>query len=69
MDSYEFIWFRQVIDEMLPALAAEMGVMLDTKFDIDERSCWHIPVGDVKVLDTRLTDRPEYQSLKASEYM
>lgn len=69
MTDPEFLLFKQLLNEMLPAMAREFGVRLRPKFDLDGRSCWHLPVGDMRRLDQELSsEAPQYRSLQATDY-
>lgn len=69
MTDTEFLMFKQLLTEMLPAMAREFGVRLRPKFDLDNRDCWHLPLGDVRRLDRELSsDAPQYCSLQAADY-
>jgi 5-methylcytosine-specific restriction protein A len=54
MDSYEFSWFRQVMNELLPALARQLGARLSPKFKLEQSEVWEISVGDLSMLDQML---------------
>ena len=62
MDSYEFAWFRQLMNEILPAVARQCGVRLSTKFRLEKKEIWEIPVGDLSALDKAVADRDEQYS-------
>jgi hypothetical protein len=69
MTDTEFLLFKQLLTEMLPAMAREFGVRLRPKFDLDDRDCWHLPLGDVRRLDRELSsEAPQYNSLQAADY-
>jgi hypothetical protein len=71
MDQREFSYFKHFFKHQLPALTGlicEPGV--DPLFNIAEQKHWHIPIGDVRRLDSTLRDENvTYQSLKAADYM
>jgi hypothetical protein len=70
MTEYEFMLFKQFIKEMIPTMSHAFGIHLDPKFKLDERSVWHLPVGDLKRLDRSLADEDsEYRSLAPADYM
>jgi hypothetical protein len=70
MDKVEFMLFKQFFNEMLPAMARTVDVRLIPKFRLDKRYVWHLPEGDMRRLDTRLSDEDaEYNSFRAVDYM
>jgi hypothetical protein len=70
MTDYEFKLFRQFVDQVVPALARQVDVALVPEFDLDDCDAWHIPVGDVLLLDEELRDvDDEYASTRAADYM
>lgn len=70
MDEYEFMLYKQFMNEMIPALARIIDVEIDVRFSLGESDkAWHIPMGDICWLDKRLTELDvEYRSLRASDY-
>ncbi|QLD90083.1 HNH endonuclease [Natronomonas salina] len=70
MDEYEFLLYKQFMNEMIPAVAQVIDVEMDVRYSLgDNDNAWHIPVGDIRWLDERLTELDvEYQSIRASEY-
>lgn len=56
MDSYEFSWFRHVMNEMLPAIARQLGIRLSPKFKVENKEIWELSVGDLCALDRALVD-------------
>jgi len=70
MTDTEFLWFRQFLKEILPALARVHGVRLKPKFNLDDRQAWYLPMGDLRRLDSALTEADSrYCSLQVSEYL
>jgi hypothetical protein len=59
MDSYEFAWFKQVMNEVLPAVTRHFGIRLSPKFKIEEKEIWEISVGDLSALDHVLAEEDE----------
>jgi hypothetical protein len=50
----EFLWFKQLVDEMLPALARKCGVNLQSYYSLDDTDAWFLPIGDLYLLDKQL---------------
>jgi hypothetical protein len=70
MTQTEFIWFRHFLKEILPALARVYRVRLRPKFKLDDRQAWYISLGDLRRLDSHISDEDnQYCSLQVSEYM
>lgn len=70
MTDHEFMYFKQFLTEMIPALARGYGVRLIPKFKLDDRPVWHLPLGDMKRLDNTLSEEDaEYRSYRAADYM
>jgi hypothetical protein len=70
MTDYEFSLFKQLMTQIIPALARGLGIELRPVFDIDDRNAWHFPMGDVRQCDRSETLRsdPEYESLQAADF-
>ena len=62
MDTYEFAWFRQVMNEILPAVTRQFGVRLSPKFRLEEKEIWEISVGDLSALDEVIAEEDEQYS-------
>lgn len=72
MTDTEFIWFKHLLKEMLPAMSKSFDVMMKPKFGIADQDMWHLPLGDIRRLDEQLSDASvieEYSSLRLEEYM
>ena len=72
MDDEEFIWFKHLLNQMIPTLARQHDVQLDTRFQLDNRDVWHLPIGDLRLLDQVLAksdDISGYASLQIQQYM
>ena len=70
MDEYEFLLYKQFMNEIIPALSRYVDVEMDVRYSLgDEDKAWHIPVGDVRWIDKRLYELDvEYRSLQAADY-
>jgi hypothetical protein len=70
MTDTEFVWFKQLLNEMIPVMADTFGVRLQPKFGLQEDKIWYLPLGDLRRLDKQLygTDA-EYCSLRTEQYM
>ncbi|WP_247729902.1 hypothetical protein [Halovivax limisalsi] len=72
MSDQEFMWFKQFLSEMIPAMAREFSVRVKPKFNLDGQDQWHLPLGDLRRLDQQLLDddrTDQYSSLKLEQYM
>jgi len=70
MSEREFIWFKQFINEMVPAMADVVGAKITPKFNLDGQDEWYIPIGDAAALDKQLAKSDvRYTSLDLAEYM
>jgi hypothetical protein len=70
MTNVEFVWFKQFLKEILPALARSHGVQLRPKFNLDDREGWYLPLGDVRRLGRQLAGEDDhYDSLQLSQFM
>jgi hypothetical protein len=54
MSDDEFLWFKQLIDEMIPTLARKCDVNLKSFYSLDDTDAWFLPIGDLKLLDEHL---------------
>lgn len=54
MTDDEFLWFKHLVDEMLPALARKCGVNLQSYYSLDDTDAWFLPIGDLYLLDEQL---------------
>lgn len=69
MDEVEFMWFKHLMTEMFPALTSEFGVMVRPRFNVGDEQAWHFPIGRVRKLDGRLTERIEgHPSMRLADY-
>ena len=70
MTEREFIWFKQFVKEMVPAMADVAGTRIAPKFSLDGRDRWYIPIGDVVALDKQLARSDvRYTSVDLADYM
>jgi hypothetical protein len=72
MTDAEFVWFKQLVDEMIPALANKYGVNLEPLYGLDDSDCWFFPRGDLHLLDEKLKEDDTldgYTSLQPEQYM
>jgi len=66
----EFLWFKQLINEMIPALARKYSVNLHTYYSLDGTDAWFLPIGDLHLLDEKLGNDDsleEYTQLRDKE--
>jgi len=72
MDDEEFIWFKHLLNQMIPVFARQYNVQLDARFQLDNRDVWHLPIGDLRLLDQVLSQSDDisgYASLQVEQYM
>ncbi len=72
MTGLEFMWFRKLLREMIPAMARAFDVRLEPKFGLDDQDRWYLPVGDLRRLDRQLLEADEddqYSSFRPEQYM
>ena len=70
MTDAEFQWFKHFVKEMLPALARQVGVRLQSKYNLAGEQAWHLPEGDLRRLDKQLAESDgRYRSRQAYTYM
>ena len=71
MTEREFIHFRHFFNEQIPALTrrvCEPGI--DPMFNLGDQDAWHIPIGDLLRLDSKLReDDIPYKSIAVADYM
>lgn len=64
MTDTEFRWFKHLLQEMIPAMARILGVQLVPKFRLNDDDMWHLPLGDLRLLNAKLVKADEdYSSL------
>lgn len=70
MTDREFLWFKHLLKEMMPAMARELNVRLAPKFGLNNEKVWYIPLGDLRLLDKQLTEADsQYTSTRPEQYM
>ncbi len=70
MTNVEFVWFKQFLQEMLPALARSHDVQLRPKFNLNDEENWYLPLGDLRRLGRQLAEEYDrYDSLQLSQFM
>ncbi len=70
MTDYEFVLYNRFGKKMVPALARQVDVPLEPKFNIADENEWAMPLGDLRRLSEQLEEHDEhYTVLKAHEVM
>lgn len=71
MTDEEFIWFKQFLTQMVPAMAQSYDVRLKPLFGLDDTDRWYLPLGDLRLLDQQLLNGEcaEYASFQPEQYM
>lgn len=72
MSDEEFMWFKQLLTQIIPALAQSHDVRLKPLFGLANTDRWYLPLGDLRLLDQQLLNDgniEEYASFQLEQYM
>lgn len=72
MTDREFMWYRHLLQAMIPQLAQRFDVSIEPKFGLIEDEYWFLPIGDLQRLDQQLhrsDEEDSYTSFSLEQYM